>query len=1761
MKNLFGCALCAVAFLSLPLAGSGQSIVPIGNGSIASMPPAYKAKTEPGGPGFNATMMLSRKIYADELPARQEGALSLPGRPIPTNDWWTDIINNQFSGALWSYPAMLKTSEEGVQVFYPSYWADAGKEMKSRSNLSVGAKGFRASAAVAKDWHDWDVVFRMPGVKNDGEITVTSAHGSPFTWFEFSGLAPEVAFSDGASLFSSADGFTGVKVGSDLYGLYYPVGAAPEFTPEGTLLLAEGTEWMVVALLRSESDLNYFARYATSIPRDTRVEWSYNEPTAAVESRWMVSAENLRDKGAAAPVVQGFLPHLYKYTLPASSVNYAAGSFRTPRGELKLAVAESGSFSYAYRFSGMLPSFGAPAEGNAATNGFRREVLDKLMSDYAAHGSFGADTYWGGKGLVQMAQNMSFAKQTGNMELYESSKRSLRDAFENWLTYTPGEDNYFFSYYPRWGAMLGFDVSYDSDAFNDHHFHYGYFTYAAALLCMEDKDFAARYGEILTMIAKDYANWDRDDTRFPFLRTLDPWCGHSWAGGLGDHGNDNGNGQESTSEAMQSWGGIYLLGVALDNKEMRDAGIWGWSTEARATREYWYDVDAPRPANAGGRKPWAGKGAGEGNYNYDEYPYAYNSNITGKGIGWWTWFGGDPLFMHGIQWMPISPALDYLSWDPDFVGWAFDDMMSGANSTFSHDWFEPTVNSDGSNQPIEPLAASDWGNVALAYLQRHDPQEAARVFDEALERGMHIATAVSTAHISYYITHSHLTYGDPDFSCYADLPTSQVYVKNGVRTYFVYNPSEADRTVNFYGPGGALIKTVTAPAGKMVGISADPAATSIECSVEGGNIIPPGESAAVAARVLDQYGAGLLSEKVEMSLSAGAPASIVGNTLKINADAARGSEFTLIFASGALEERVKIMVNDRPEPSTASVRGVPEICERGTRIEASLQMIDQYGAASEPKDVSWTLVAADGAASKLAMPATLDKAGRYTLRGHSASTGADASVEVFVTPELPLLSLHANAVASSAENGGSLPAGATDGDLSVRWGSAHTDDEWLVVDLGAENYISRVSILWEAAYASSYLLQVAPADAPLQEVTVNYAGNATKVRVPIEDAWTTAVSESATSAGEKTSVVNASGRYVRMKGVKRASVYGYSCYEMNVYGLSGSLADDDIIGVDFDLPPVMDSGSTLPLHPRAYTRGGSVNEAVDLEWSADKEAEFSGNNFTPKSHGNYTVVATLPGVGSFSSSLFVNETERPAAIKLESDNYVVVEGEDLEIPFVVMNQFMAPYSGNIESVAVTIKDEQGNETSDASYSSATHLFRSDVRGTYTVSFSDMAACTVRVKALSEVNLATGKNATASSSNGDNNPRLAVDGNTDTRWESRFEDNQTLTVDLEEIYLVDRVNIIWEGAYAKAYTLQASADGENWFDFYEENASQGGDEKLTLNAAVPTRYIRLFCRERALSAYGFSVRELEVYGRAKVSAETATAPKITCFDAAPLNGALEVAASAEHPSGAVFLSFRVSDENGNILYTSGSMIASGQTILKNFGPLSRGEYTVALEASDAFGNKAQESTTIHVDYSVVGINLALGKRAWATSRENDALGAEKAVDGSLDTRWGSTFNDEESITVDLGDAYPLTEIVIHWNQPAYATDYSVALSTQEDEASFASAAERHGYVHDGTPVHILLPDAATTRANFAADHVMARYVRIVGHKRATQYGTSINEIEVYGKDIITGITSIDAETDGAESWYTLQGRRISRPHEPGIYIRVVGGKASKVLLAR
>src|SRR5215218_6093432 len=82
--------------------------------------------------------------------------------------------------------------------------------------------------------------------------------------------------------------------------------------------------------------------------------------------------------------------------------------------------------------------------------------------------------------------------------------------------------------------------------------------------------------------------------------------------------------------------------------------------------------------------------------------------------------------------------------------------------------------------------------------------------------------------------------------------------------------------------------------------------------------------------------------------------------------------------------------------------------------------------------------------------------------------------------------------------------------------------------------------------------------------------------------------------------------------------------------------------------------------------------------------------------------------------------------------------------------------------------------------------------------------TTTTASAAEVVVSQGKPVTASSVEWAGTPAAAaVDGNTGTRWSSAFAANQWFQVDLGAATAVSRVAINWEGAYAKAFTIQLS----------------------------------------------------------------------------------------------------------------------------------------------------------------------------------------------------------------------------------------------------------------------------------------------------------------------------------------------------------------------
>lgn len=164
-------------------------------------------------------------------------------------------------------------------------------------------------------------------------------------------------------------------------------------------------------------------------------------------------------------------------------------------------------------------------------------------------------------------------------------------------------------------------------------------------------------------------------------------------------------------------------------------------------------------------------------------------------------------------------------------------------------------------------------------------------------------------------------------------------------------------------------------------------------------------------------------------------------------------------------------------------------------------------------------------------------------------------------------------------------------------------------------------------------------------------------------------------------------------------------------------------------------------------------------------------------------------------------------------------------------------------------------------------------GTYTLGLSAGASYNIEVYAVdfsgnrsvaqtikhttafdTSLNLALNRPVTASSGT----PTSGNDGDEGTRWESASSDTEWWTVELANCYNLNYIEIKWEGAYSKHYTIDTSIDGEKWTSL--DVTYDGGNNLLqTINmSGTPAKFVRFQGIERA-TGYGNSFWEFRVYG--------------------------------------------------------------------------------------------------------------------------------------------------------------------------------------------------------------------------------------------------------------------------------------------------------------
>ncbi|GIH23881.1 hypothetical protein Aph01nite_21910 [Acrocarpospora phusangensis] len=124
-------------------------------------------------------------------------------------------------------------------------------------------------------------------------------------------------------------------------------------------------------------------------------------------------------------------------------------------------------------------------------------------------------------------------------------------------------------------------------------------------------------------------------------------------------------------------------------------------------------------------------------------------------------------------------------------------------------------------------------------------------------------------------------------------------------------------------------------------------------------------------------------------------------------------------------------------------------------------------------------------------------------------------------------------------------------------------------------------------------------------------------------------------------------------------------------------------------------------------------------------------------------------------------------------------------------------------------------------------------------------------------LSQGRPTLASSvENGGTPAGAAVDGNAGTRWSSAFSVPQWIRVDLGSAQAINQIVLNWEAAYATAFTIQTSPDGNTWTTIHTVTNGTGGNQTYNVNGNG--RYVRLHATAKA-TAYGVSLWEFQVHG--------------------------------------------------------------------------------------------------------------------------------------------------------------------------------------------------------------------------------------------------------------------------------------------------------------
>lgn len=411
---------------------------------------------------------------------------------------------------------------------------------------------------------------------------------------------------------------------------------------------------------------------------------------------------------------------------------------------------------------------------------------------------------------------------------------------------------------------------------------------------------------------------------------------------------------------------------------------------------------------------------------------------------------------------------------------------------------------------------------------------------------------------------------------------------------------------------------------------------------------------------------------------------------------------------------------------------------------------------------------------------------------------------------------------------------------------------------------------------------------------------------------------------------------------------------------------------------------------------------------------------------------------------------------------------------------------------------------------------------------------------------------------------AIDGNPKTRWASATKNGDVEMTDAEknEQWFVvnlgqqrefNTVQILWQDAYGKSFTIDYSTDSTTWKNFatIADQTLAGFPylQTLTVDNPVTAQYVRFEGTARG-TGYGYSFWEFQVL---KATEDVLTTLELKASAAiAKVNEGVALTVTGKNQNGVVMA------EYGEVKYTV-TPADAGTVVDGKYVPAMQGPATIVAAVGEV---KSAEVSVFGYEGDNVALSTNIDSDNKVIAQSDKGKGGTDAffaVDGNEGSVWqGSATNGTAAtdsartydawFVLDLGAYYDINLITIKF-EGACSDAYHVDASA----------------TNNGTDWVVMHNFAKTMNINAHTDYIYGenltnntsvRFVRFWSTKASTEWGMKMYEMKVFATGSASGpTTQLDAAAVATKVTKRIENGQVVIIRE-GVKYNVVGAVIEK-----